>query len=128
MKNIDEIKREYVEEKEHGIGNNIKDEYHTMSELYYNRMVLFSVICGLVNRKSDEEIFSWRSKLHDKEDGPMFDGFFIVGIRTPDGDYTYHYQLKYWDYFDNCITLENAPRYDGHEPKDIGRLYSLINK
>lgn len=128
MKNTDLIKTEYVNERDHGIGSEIRDDYHTMSELYYNRMILFSVICGLVNKNNNGEIFAWRSKSHSKEDGPMFDGYFIVGVSTPEGNYAYHYQLKYWDHFDQCITLENAPKYDGHESKDIGRLYSLINK
>ena len=128
MKNIDKIKQEYVEEKENGIGSDIRDEYHTMSELYYNRMILFSVICGLVNKKNNDKVYAWRSKNHHEVDGPMFDGYFIVGVSTPEGNYAYHYQLKYWDHFDNCLILDNAPEYDGHESKDIGRLYSLINK
>lgn len=57
----------------------------------------------------------------------MFDGFFVVGVKTPEGEYSYHYQLKYWDHFDTCRTLEHAPKYDGHTSKDIGKLYSLLN-
>ena len=56
----------------------------------------------------------------------MFDGMFIVGIETPDGQATYHYDLDpYWDMFD-CRELERAPEWDGHTPADaierIGRL------
>lgn len=127
MRNTDLIKIEYINERDNGIGSDIRDDYHTMSELYYNRMILFSVICGLVNEKRLDDVYAWRSKLHHDEDGPMFDDFFVVGIRTPEGDYAYHYQLKYWDHFDICRTLLNAPKYDGHTSKDIGKLYSLIN-
>lgn len=127
MKNIDLIKIEYVNERDNGIGSDIRDDYHTMSELYYNRMILFSVICGLVNKNNNDKVYAWRSKQHNEEDGIMFDGFFIVGVTTPEGEYSYHYQLKYWDHFDTCRTLDNAPKYDGHTSKDIGKLYSLLN-
>ena len=127
MKNTDLIKIEYINERDNGIGSDIRDDYHTMSELYYNRMILFSVICGLVNKINNCGVYAWRSKLHNEEDGPMFDGYFVVGVRTHEGDYSYHYQLKYWEHFDTCRTLERAPKYDGHVSKDIGRLYSLLN-
>ena len=94
----------------------ISDGYHTFNELYYHRMVLFSVICN-----QNKEI-SWKSKLHN--DGTMFDDYFIVGITTEAGNYTYHYHLDHWDKF-NVPELEKAPLWDGHQPKDIDRLYTL---
>jgi len=105
--------------KNNGKGSEIRDEYHSMSELYFNRLVLFSVLC---NQNPD---ISWKSKKH--EDGTMIPDFFIVGISTPEGDYCYHYQLKYWNLF-NIKELEKSPHYDGHTSSDIGRLYSLQNK
>lgn len=36
MKNKDLIKIEYANERDYGLGSEIRDEYHTMSELYYN--------------------------------------------------------------------------------------------
>lgn len=59
MKNKDLIKIEYIDERDNGIGSDIRDDYHTMSELYYNRMILFSVICGLVNEKKNNEVYAW---------------------------------------------------------------------
>ena len=97
---------------------NISDGYHTFDELYYHRMVLFSIICN-----QNKEL-AWKSKLHD--DGTMFgDDNFIVGIETEEGQYTYHYDVKYWDLYDVKI-LERAPEFDGHEPSDIDRLFSLL--
>ena len=97
---------------------NISDGYHTFDELYYHRMVLFSIICN-----QNKEL-AWKSKLHD--DGTMFgDDNFIVGIETEEGQYTYHYDLKYWDLYDVKV-LERAPEFDGHEPSDIDRLFSLL--
>ena len=96
----------------------ISDGYHTFDELYYHRMVLFSIICN-----QNKEL-AWKSKLHD--DGTMFgDDNFIVGIETEEGQYTYHYDVKYWDLYDVKI-LERAPEFDGHEPSDIDRLFSLL--
>ena len=94
----------------------ISDGYHTFDELYYHRMILFSVIC---NMRKD---ISWKSYKH--HDGTMYDNYFIVGITTDKGDYTYHYHEKYWDMFD-VPELDFAPEWDGHTPEDIVRLLSL---
>lgn len=103
--------------RDEGISRNgVSDGYHTFEELYYHRMILFSLICKAHKDKA------WKSKQH--HDGTMFDGDFIVGIDTPEGQYTYHYDLQYWDEFD-VKELERAPEYDGHKPNDIDRLKSL---
>ena len=86
----------------------VSDGSHTFNELYHHRAVLFSVIC---NEHPD---LAWKSKLH--EDGTMYDGMFIVGIKTPDGQATYHYDIDpYWDMFD-VKEMDHAPQWDGHTP------------
>ena len=95
----------------------ISDKWHTFEELYYHRMVLF---LSLQLAHKDK---AWKSKQH--HDGTMFDDSFIVGIDTPQGQYSYHYNLKYWDLFKDIKELEFAPEYDGHKPSDISRLLSL---
>ena len=101
----------------------ISDGYHTFGDLYHHRAVLFSMVCNLLKDKA------WKSKLHD--DGTMFgeeDEMFIVGVETPEGQYTYHYHINpYWDLFD-VKELDYAPRYDGHKPEDITRLFSLLKE
>lgn len=95
----------------------LSDGYHTYNELYHHRAVLFSVI---VNQNKS---ISWKSKKH--HDGTMYDGMFIVGIDTPQGQYSYHYDIEpYWNMFE-CKELDNAPEWDGHKPKDIDRLLSI---
>lgn len=97
----------------------LSDGYHTFNELYHHRAVLFSVI---VNQNKD---IAWKSKKHS--DGTMYDGMFIVGIDTPQGQYSYHYDIEpYWNMF-ACKELDNAPEWDGHKPEDIDRLQSLNN-
>lgn len=112
-----DLRKEYTEEMLSGPGSDIKDSFHTMAELYYNRMILFAV---LVNTYKDK---AYKSKLH--ADGTMFPNFFIVGISTPEGVFSYHYQLKYWDKF-QCKELDRAPEWKGESKEDIGRLFSLI--
>ena len=94
------------------------DGYHTFNELYHHRAVLFSVICNMFPEKA------WKSKLHDT--GDMFDGMFIVGIETEQGQATYHYDIEpYWDMF-KVKELEKAPKWDGHTPSDaIERIGNL---
>lgn len=57
----------------------------------------------------------------------MYDGMFIAGIDTPEGQYTYHCENDLWDLF-NIKELEHAPEWDGHEPKDVVRLLYLNKK
>lgn len=100
-----------------GIGE-VSDGYHTFNELYHHRAVLFSIICNQNKEKA------WKSKSHD--DGTMYANMFIVGIDTPEGQYSYHYDVNpYWAMFD-VKTLDNAPKWDGHKPDDITRLVSLL--
>lgn len=90
------------------------DGYHTFNELYEHRTALMATICNI---RSD---ISWKSMKHD--DGTMYDGMFIVGIETPDGQYTYHCEMKYWYMFAMTKEIEKAPAYDGHQPSDYPRL------
>ena len=47
-----------------------------------------------------------------------------MGIDTPEGSYTYHYEDKYFSLF-NCEELECGKHWDGHTEKDVTRLLSL---
>ena len=68
------------------ITGDTSDGYHTFNELYRHRAILFSVICN------ERPEVSWKSKRH--HDGTMYDGMFIVGIDTPEGQATYHYDIN----------------------------------
>lgn len=94
------------------------DGYHTFNELYHHRAVLFSVIVKAFPERA------WKSRQH--HDGTMYSGMFIVGIDTPEGQASYHYDIDpYWDMFE-CRELERAPVWDGYTPAQaierIGRL------
>ena len=98
----------------------ISDGYHTFNKLYHQRAILFATI---VNQNKDK---AWKSFKHS--DGKYcFDSdgeWFIVGVDTPQGSYTYHYSKEYWDIF-NCQELECGKEWDGHTEEDVTRLLSL---
>ena len=66
----------------------------------------------------------WKSKKHEDGQFCFGGGWFIVGIDTPNGSYTYHYEMGYWDLFD-CKELPRAKHWDGHTDEDVTRLLSL---
>lgn len=95
------------------------DGYHTFNQLYHQRAVLFAVI---VNSNPAN---SWKSHYHSDGEPCFGGGWFIVGIDTPEGPYTYHYEDSYWSMFD-CAEVDMAPEWDGHTEKDVNRLFSLV--
>ena len=97
------------------------DGYHTFNGLYKQRMILFAV---LVNTYKDR---AWKSWKHEDGLDCFGGGWFIVGIDTPAGTYTYHYEAKDWDKFD-CQVLDKAKHWDGHDESDVERLFSLLEK
>lgn len=97
----------------------LSDGFHTFNALYEQRMILFA---ALVRAYKDK---AWKSYRHEDGELCFGGGWFIVGIDTPEGCYTYHYENKDWDMFD-CIDLPRAPHWDGHTEEDAEtRLMSL---
>lgn len=96
----------------------ISDGFHTFNSLYRQRLILFAALCNTYSE------LAWKSKRHFDGEVPFGGGWFIVGINTPEGQYTYHYELKDWDLF-KCQELECAPQWDGHTDADVERLLSL---
>jgi len=98
----------------------VSDGYHTFNQLYHQRAILFATI---VNQNKN---LAWKSYKHS-DGNYCFDSngeWFIVGIDTPEGSYTYHYKKEYWDYFD-CQELKCGKDWDGHTEEDVTRLLSL---
>lgn len=91
---------------------------HCKHMWYYQRMMLFAAI---VKQNKDK---AWKSLRHEDGDLCFGGGWFIVGIDTPEGSYTYHYENKFYSLFD-CEELECGKHWDGHTEKDVTRLLSL---
>ena len=98
----------------------LSDGYHTFNSLYEQRMYLFATIV-----KQNKNL-CWKSYKHEDGELCFGGGWFIVGIDTPKGSYTYHYENKYWDLFD-CQELERGKHWDGHTDKDVIRLLSITS-
>jgi len=98
--------------------DDLSDGFHTFRQLYYQRMMLFAVI---VRQNKDK---AWKSLRHEDGELCFGGGWFIVGIDTPEGSYTYHYEDNYYSLFD-CEELERGKHWDGHTEKDVTRLLSL---
>lgn len=98
--------------------DDLSDGFHTFRQLYYQRMMLFATI---VKQNKDR---AWKSLRHEDGELCFGGGWFIVGIDTPEGSYTYHYEDSYYGLFD-CEELECGKHWDGHTEKDVTRLLSL---
>lgn len=97
----------------------LSDGFHTFNGLYEQRMILFA---ALVKAYKDK---AWKSYRHGDGEYCFGGGWFIVGIDTPEGSYTYHYENKYWDMFE-CVDLSRGKHWDGHTEADAKtRLMSL---
>ena len=98
----------------------LSDGFHTFNGLYEQRMILFAALVKAYKNKA------WKSYRHEDGEYCFGGGWFIVGIDTPEGSYTYHYENKYWDMFD-CVDLPRAKHWDGHtEAEAETRLMSLV--
>lgn len=97
----------------------VSDGFHTFNGLYEQRMILFAALVKAYKTKA------WKSYRHEDGEYCFGGGWFVVGIDTPEGSYTYHYENKYWDMFE-CVDLPRAPHWDGHTEADAEtRLMSL---
>lgn len=103
------------------ITEDTSDGYHTFRQLYYQRMMLFAVLV------SEHKDVAWKTRRHEGGEPCFGGGWFLVTIETPDGQYGYHYEDKYWDLFD-CEELPKAKHWDGYDETDVGRLMSLVTK
>lgn len=98
--------------------SDLSDGYHTFKQLYYQRMILFATLVKQNRGKA------WKSLRHEDGELCFGGGWFIVGIDTPKGSYTYHYEDNFYSLFD-CIELERSKHWDGHTEVDVTRLLSL---
>ena len=117
---INNLIRQY---KKEGLINTkeISDTNHTFGDLYFQRMILFSVLC----KTYPEASFITKKHFNNSAD-PMFNGDFMAGIITDDGVVTFHFKLEYLKYFDGIKEIEEGPKWDKVKPNDsIVRLLSL---
>lgn len=99
----------------------ISDGYHTFDELYDHRIELFIALCSTMTGfivDCGDYAGVWRSKLH--HDGSGIEGWFIMGINKDKGNQiSYHIPIDRWEDTNFAETLDRAPEWDGHTPKDV---------
>jgi hypothetical protein len=95
----------------------LADRHYSTAELYEHRLMMFKILC------STYFDLAWKTKTH--YDGSMFNGSFLAGISTPEGNATYHFKLPHYDEF-VIPEIEFGPKYDGYTIDDVlSRLDSL---
>lgn len=99
----------------------VSDGFHTFNSLYQQRLILFATLVNTF------PTLAWKSHKHSDGEAPFGGGWFIVGITTPKGQYTYHYKDKDWGLF-CCKEVELAPEWDGHTDADVERVLSLTHE
>ncbi len=97
------------------------DGYHTFTELYEHRIILFMTLCRyfIQGKASYDSRNVWCSLFHS--DGSCYEGWFIMGIGKEKGNQiTYHIPMRYWTQAKkHAEVLEKAPEFDGHKSHDV---------
>ena len=103
---IQDLQREVMDLRE-----NPRDEYHTMEELYQQRMLWHAMAV-----RGDSQ--TCKSLRH--QDGELCFGgeYFIVITQLPTGQVSQHYKLADWHLF-HVRELKTAPNWDGHTSADV---------
>ena len=105
----------------------LKDEHHTMQELYKFRLMYNALLFNEWNNREDIEVY--KSKRHADGSIPFDDeNWFIVVAILPTGkQITNHYHVDYWDYFHIQEYPKMKNKFDGHTSEDVLiRLKELI--
>lgn len=123
------ISKDYFHKYYTNKSDEIRDEYHTMEELYDYRMAYNAMFVNAMyelekmNEKhlGQEPCFK-PSKSWKHSDGEWCFGkekeWFIVTFKTPYGIVSNHYKAEYFYLFDIPETEKSAFEYDGHTPAD----------
>ena len=85
--------------------------------MYYSRMLLFSVICKTYRQ------YAWRSKL--RADGTEYDNYFMAGITTPKGDFSYYFKIQDWVFFKDLPEKGYVPKWAEGNPEDLLSLLDI---
>lgn len=113
--------------------NGVSDGFHTFDELYYYRMLYNANVANLlafIKSKNIKEFTDFdviKSKKHFGGELCYGGGWFIVVIKTPWGQISNHYKLKYWDMF-NCRSAKTSWKWDGHTMKESTDRMIKLNK
>ena len=94
------------------VGDDISDGYHTFTELYEHRCLLF---LNLALR--DPESCAW------KED---YEGWFCLYWQSGAGQVSYHLPIKYLPLVKLKIKAVTQPIYDGHDSREVAKRLDAL--
>ena len=96
----------------------LSDGYHSYNELYRFRMLYNA---GLFNEWARQGKYDVHRSTHHYEGDECFGGgWFVVVAQLPTGQISNHYELVYWDLFNEVPTVDKANHpWDGHTSKDV---------
>lgn len=128
--------------------NDLRDEYHSIGELYefrkaYNALLFNEWATEPFSLKqlreghnitfNDNQQFKPKYDVHKSwrhNDGELCfgGGWFIVVAMLPSGQITNHYKAEYWDLFQIPEVDKAKYEFDGHTPADtLERMKQLLN-
>lgn len=87
------------------VDNDISDGYHTFSELYDHRCLLFIRLCLMTPEKA-----LWRDH---------FNGWFALYLELPEGQISYHIPEKYLTLIQDKILNSALNPFDGHTSQTV---------
>ena len=99
------------------VESELKDNYHTMNELYQHRHILLAGFVNLLYQTNESAMIDiFKSRFHS--DGTMFDDMFIVMGYLNGKQFSYHIENKYWDLF-KIPYQEKSDEWNGHTSEDV---------
>lgn len=116
---IDELSKEWKIDT-----NNISDWYHTFGELYKHRIHLFIALCKIYISCRALPSNCLKSKKHF--DWSEYEWLFIIQLKTPYWQISYHLPNEYWDKCDFIQTVDKANEWDWHTSDDVLERLLLI--
>lgn len=116
------------------ITGSTSDGYHTFDELYYYRLLYNAALVNTImymrfknGLDNGIDIPIIKSDRHSDGELCFGGGWFIVMMKTPYGQISNHYEMKYWDMF-SCPSQYKSWEYDGHTPKEAAERLNKLNE
>jgi len=109
----------------------VSDGYHTFDELYELRNLLFIALMKAYPDKSWRAYNHYDRTIHKRWFIAGHEGWFIAGINLDGKNITCYLPMEMWELLNDSgvKTLRDAPKWDGHTPKDvISRLRKWLSK
>lgn len=98
------------------------DSSHTFTDLYDHRNMLFLNLCKMYPYGD-----VWKTRHHETGKPEMPEGFFLVGVETPDGRLSYHMKVEdHWEYTWWIQEIDESPAWDGVKGGTISRLKKVV--